>query len=126
MTIKKMWHILGIMVVLAMVHDGLRHPGYRGTHGQREPAAEEPMAEEPAAEEPAAEEPMAEMTPLESAYAGEYAGTVVTMTGPFTDEDAVKFDNSYCSLSRKQPASMSNMRATKEFEATIGIRVEGR
>ncbi|MBP7693720.1 MAG: hypothetical protein KA764_17490, partial [Anaerolineales bacterium] len=29
---------------------------------------------------------------LERALAGEFKGTIVTATGPFTDEDAVKFD----------------------------------
>ena len=29
---------------------------------------------------------------LEKALAGEYKGTTVTMDGPFTDDDAVKFE----------------------------------
>ncbi len=31
---------------------------------------------------------------LVAAFAGKYKGTTVTMDGPFTDQDAVKFDDS--------------------------------
>ena len=49
-------------------------------------ATEEPVDEGP--------QPLADGTYYERAMNGEYEGTVVTMTGPFTDEDAVNFDNS--------------------------------
>lgn len=117
-----------------------------------EPAAEEPAAEEPAAEEPAAEEPAATEEPmaeepaateeamaeepaaeeeamageggfLERARAGEFSGTVVTMSGPFTDEDAVKFDNSIQAFEEETGIDIQ-YEGTKEFEATISVRVD--
>ena len=66
-----------------------------------EPVVEEPVVEEPVVEEPVVEEPVEEDIPplpqgqeLANAYAGLYAGTVVTMAGPFTDQDAVVFYDS--------------------------------
>ncbi len=61
---------------------------------------------------------------LEAARAGEYEGTVVTMTGPFTDEDAVKFDNAVAAFEAETGIDIQ-YEGTKEFEATIGIRIEG-
>jgi alpha-glucoside transport system substrate-binding protein len=88
-----------------------------------QPAEEEPAAEEPAAEEPAGEEPAAAGTYYERAVAGEFDGTVVTMTGPFTDEDAVKFDNSVAAFEEATGIDIQ-YEGSKEFEASIGIRVE--
>lgn len=51
------------------------------------PAETEAPAEVPANLPPAGQE-------LVDAYMGKYKGTVVTMAGPFTDADAVKFENS--------------------------------
>ena len=61
---------------------------------------------------------------LEAARAGEYEGTVVTMTGPFTDEDAVKFNNTVAAFEEETGIDIQ-YEGSKEFEATIGIRVEG-
>jgi alpha-glucoside transport system substrate-binding protein len=89
-----------------------------------EPAAEEPAAEEPAAEEPAAEEPAPmEGTFLERAMAGEFKGTSVSMTGPFTDEDAVKFDESVAAF-EEQTGIDIQYEGSKEFEASISVRVD--
>ncbi|HEY62218.1 MAG TPA: carbohydrate ABC transporter substrate-binding protein [Anaerolineae bacterium] len=60
---------------------------------------------------------------LERAYAGEFKGTAVTMTGPFTDEDAVKFDNSVKAFEDATGIDIQ-YEGTKEFEATISVRVE--
>ena len=85
-----------------------------------QPAAEEPVVEE----EPMVEEPMADDgTYYGRAMAGEFAGTVVTMTGPFTDEDAVKFDNSVAAFEEATGIDIQ-YEGSKEFEASIGIRVE--
>lgn len=93
------------------------------------PAGEEPVAEEeeaaPAEEEaaPEEEEAMEPGTYYERAMAGEFDGTVVTMTGPFTDEDAVKFDNSVAAFEEATGIDIQ-YEGSKEFEASIGIRVE--
>ncbi|NOY99372.1 MAG: carbohydrate ABC transporter substrate-binding protein [Chloroflexi bacterium] len=57
------------------------------------------------------------------AMAGEFSGTVVTMTGPFTDEDAVKFDASVAAFEDATGIDIQ-YEGSKEFEATISIRVE--
>ena len=62
-------------------------------------------------------------TPLDRAYAGEFAGTVVTMSGPFTDEDAVKFDNSNAAFEEATGIDIQ-YEGSKEFEAAISIRIE--
>ena len=83
--------------------------------------AAEPVVDEPVADEPA-DEPMAG-TYYERAMAGEFAGTVVTMTGPFTDEDAVKFDNSVAAFEEATGIDVQ-YEGSKEFEATITLRVD--
>jgi alpha-glucoside transport system substrate-binding protein len=61
---------------------------------------------------------------LESACAGELAGTVVTMTGPFTDEDEVKFNASIAEFEAWTGIDIQYT-GSKEFEATITAAVEG-
>jgi alpha-glucoside transport system substrate-binding protein len=65
------------------------------------------------------------MTPeLESACAGDMAGTVVTMMGPFTDEDEVKFNSSIEEFEAWTGIDIQYT-GTKEFEAIIAAQVEG-
>jgi alpha-glucoside transport system substrate-binding protein len=61
---------------------------------------------------------------LTDALTGKYKGTVVTMTGPFTDNDAVKFD---ASVKAFEDATGIDIQYTgsKEFEASIRVAVEG-
>jgi alpha-glucoside transport system substrate-binding protein len=61
---------------------------------------------------------------LANAYAGQYKGTKVTMAGPFTDNDAVKFDQSVKAF---EDATGIDIQYTgsKEFEASIRIQIEG-
>jgi alpha-glucoside transport system substrate-binding protein len=73
------------------------------------------------AEETTEEKPA---TYLDRAMAGEFSGTVVTMAGPFTDEDAVKFNNSIADFEEKTGIDIQ-YEGSKEFEASISIRVEG-
>ena len=82
-------------------------------------STEEPVV---VADEPAADEPIAG-TYYERAMAGEFSGTVVTMTGPFTDEDAVKFDSSVAAFEEATGIDIQ-YEGSKEFEATITLRVE--
>jgi alpha-glucoside transport system substrate-binding protein len=60
---------------------------------------------------------------LDRAYAGEFKGTVVTATGPFTDEDAVKFDATMAAFEQATGIDVQ-YEGTKEFEATISARVD--
>ncbi len=73
-----------------------------------------------------AEEPVAEETTekaMDDPYA-EVRGTVVTMAGPFTDNDAIKFEESIKPFEEMTGIDIQ-YEGSKEFEASIGIRVEG-
>lgn len=63
------------------------------------------------------------LTELAAAYHGDYKGTIVTMTGPFTDEDAVKFDNSVAEFEEATGIDIQ-YEGSKEFEASITVRVQ--
>jgi alpha-glucoside transport system substrate-binding protein len=123
---KNLWLLLTVLVVIALVLAACAG----GEQAAEEPAAEEPAAEEPAAEEPAApaEEvevsfPVAPGGFLEKAVNGEYAGTTVTIDGPFTDADEVKFKKSYEAFEAATGISI-NYIGNKEFEGSISIRVD--
>ena len=92
-----------------------------------EAPAAEPEATAAPAEEPAASEMMLgdvdPASPLGRALAGEFAGTVVTMFGPFTDEDAVKFNNSMVAFEAATGIDIQ-YEGSKEFETTISVRVD--
>lgn len=53
-----------------------------------------------------------------------FAGKVVTMTGPFVDNDAAKFDASVKAFEEKTGIDIQYT-GSKEFEASIGIAIEG-
>ena len=63
------------------------------------------------------------LTELANAYNGDYKGTVVTMNGPFTDEDAVKFNNSIKTFEEATGIDIQ-YEGSKEFEASISVRVQ--
>jgi alpha-glucoside transport system substrate-binding protein len=60
---------------------------------------------------------------LARAMAGEFKGTTVTATGPFVDEDAVKFNASIKAFEDATGIDI-DYAGTKEFEATISARVD--
>ncbi len=70
-------------------------------------------------EEPTAMQPAAADDP----YAA-VRGKVVTMAGPFTDNDAVKFEQSIKSFEEMTGIDIQ-YEGSKEFEASIGISIEG-
>ena len=55
---------------------------------------------------------------------GGVKGTVVTMSGPFTDNDAIKFVESVKAFEQETGIDIQ-YEGSKEFEASIAIRVEG-
>ncbi|MCD4671432.1 MAG: ABC transporter substrate-binding protein [Anaerolineaceae bacterium] len=77
---------------------------------------------------PKVEAPAAEVEEVDSylaaAYEGKYKDTVVSMTGPFTDEDAVKFDNTVAAFEEATGIDIQ-YEGSKEFETSISIRVDG-
>jgi alpha-glucoside transport system substrate-binding protein len=62
--------------------------------------------------------------PLADAYAGKFKGTTVTMDGPFTDNDAVKFNESVKAFEEATGINIQ-YEGSKEFEASISIRING-
>src|SRR4030067_839582 len=87
--------------------------------------ATEPPTVEPT--KPAVQPKPSGVTPgqeLQDALAGKFKGTVVTMAGPFTNADAVKFDNSIKAF-EDQTGIDIQYEGSKEFEAAITIRVDG-
>ncbi|HSO10986.1 MAG TPA: ABC transporter substrate-binding protein [Anaerolineales bacterium] len=81
--------------------------------------------EEPAAPEgPSIPEALPQGQELANAYAGMYKGAVVTMTGPFTDADAVIFAESIKGFEEATGIDIQ-YEGSKEFEATITIRLDG-
>lgn len=96
---------------------------------ETEEPAEEAMAEEtdePAEEAMAGELALPEVDPesaLGMALAGEFDGTTVSMFGPFTDEDAVKFDNSIAAFEAATGIDIQ-YEGSKEFETTISVRAD--
>lgn len=116
---KQLQIMLGILVVGSML--------LVACGGATPTAAPEEPTTEPAA--PAAtEEPAANMYPagqeLNDAYAGMYSGTVVSMAGPFVDEDQVKFEDSIAAFEAATGIDIQYA-GSKEFEASITIAVEG-
>ncbi|GAP15520.1 carbohydrate ABC transporter substrate-binding protein, CUT1 family [Longilinea arvoryzae] len=61
---------------------------------------------------------------LADAYAGKLKGKIVTMAGPFVDNDAVKFNDSVKAFETATGIDIQ-YEGSKEFEASIAIRVEG-
>jgi alpha-glucoside transport system substrate-binding protein len=60
---------------------------------------------------------------LDQAVAGDFSGTVVTVDGPFADEDQVKFEESVAAFEEATGIDV-NYIGGKEFEGSIGIRVD--
>jgi len=61
---------------------------------------------------------------LAEALEGKYKGKVVTMFGPFADADEVKFNDSIKAFEEKSGIDIK-YEGSKEFEATISVRVDG-
>jgi alpha-glucoside transport system substrate-binding protein len=62
--------------------------------------------------------------PLQQALNGEFKGKKVTMFGPFVDADEVKFNNAIKEFEDKTGIDIA-YEGSKEFEATISVRVNG-
>lgn len=60
---------------------------------------------------------------LERALKGEFAGTVVTVDGPFADADVVRFDASMVAFEEATGIDVQYI-GGKEFETTISVRVD--
>jgi alpha-glucoside transport system substrate-binding protein len=94
----------------------------KGT-GAVQPAPAAAMAGETTGESEAGAR-AAGLTFLADAYAGKYKGEKVTMTGPFVDQDAVKFANSMKPFEDATGITIQYA-GSKEFEASITAQVQG-
>lgn len=86
-----------------------------------------PVATAPATQAPTAAETIAALPQgqeLANAYAGLYKGKVVTLAGPFTDQDEVVFNDSIKGFEDKTGIDIQYT-GSKEFEASINIRLDG-
>ena len=130
---KNLARVLTILLVLALFLVAC------GGGAAEEQSAEETTTEETASEpeeeamdeemsEP--EQPMAEadfpMIPggfLEQAVNGDFAGTTVTVDGPFADNDIIRFNKSMELFEETTGIDVQYI-GGKEFEATISVRVD--
>jgi alpha-glucoside transport system substrate-binding protein len=85
-----------------------------------EPTEEPAMTEEPAGEVPFTVMPGGE---LEKAVTGAYSGTTVTVDGPFTDPDDIRFAESVAAFEEATGIDI-NYIGDKEFEARISVAVD--
>jgi len=108
---KKKFLLLAVLVIFSLVLGACTQ--------QAEPT--EPPVEE---EEEEAIEPLPQGQELANAYAGMYEGTVVTMAGPFTDQDEVIFNDSIAGFEEATGIDIQ-YEGSKEFEANINIRLDG-
>ncbi|KPL89520.1 ABC transporter substrate-binding protein [Ardenticatena maritima] len=120
---SRKWSFLAVLLVALMALAACG--GGEETTQTEEPAETSPTATTAPAESggESGGEMAGEGSYYERALAGEFKGTVVTMTGPFTDEDAVKFNESVREFEEATGIDIQ-YEGSKEFEATISIRVE--
>lgn len=120
----KRWTILSLLVVLSMLLAACGGTAPATTA----PATEAPPVDATEAPPDVADNEMATaaaakgLNCLADAYNGKVQGTKVTMTGPFTAGDIVKFENSIKAFEEATGIDIQ-YEGTKEFEATIAARV---
>ncbi len=119
---RRMMPIVIIVLLFTMVLSACGGNSNKEAEPTKEPAAveTEPKVTEPAVAEPAT----SDGTFLEQALAGKFKGTKVSMFGPFVDEDEQKFIASIKDFEDKTGIDIQ-YEGSKEFEATISIRVDG-
>jgi len=120
---KAIWQILAVLVVSAMLLTACGTPAPVATEAPVVATEAPAMTEAPVATEAPAEV-LPQGQELTDAYAGMYKGTVVTMAGPFTDADAVKFEDSIKAYEAATGIDIQ-YEGSKEFEASITIRLDG-
>ena len=127
---RSMFSLIALLVVIGMVLTACG--GAEAPEPTEAPAAAEPTKAPEAAEPTMAPEAgeMAEadfpMIPggfLEKAVAGEYAGTEVTVDGPFVDFDEAQFEESMVPFEEATGITV-NYIGDKEFEARLSIAVD--
>jgi alpha-glucoside transport system substrate-binding protein len=121
---NKIWLILGIFTVLVLVLAGCAKATETPATTEVPPpvTTKAPVVTEPPA---TGGTDYSKVGPeLVEAMDGKYSGTVVTMAGPFTDNDAVVFDASIKDFEDKTGIDIQYS-GSKEFEASITIAIDG-
>jgi alpha-glucoside transport system substrate-binding protein len=117
---RQLFVLLSVVLMLSMIVAACGG----GAQPTQAPAAPVSPAEPAAPANPQAELATAKgLTELANAYNGMYRGTVVTMSGPFTEADAVIFNNSIAAFEEATGIDIQ-YEGSKEFEASISIRVQ--
>ena len=111
--------IIAALGVIAVVASACSSGGTATPAASAPPASSAPASAAPESIAPSA----APEGFLARAMAGEFKGTTVTATGPFVDEDAVKFNATIKHFSEATGITIE-YQGTKEFEATISARVD--
>ncbi|MGD9100682.1 MAG: extracellular solute-binding protein, partial [Anaerolineae bacterium] len=125
---RKLWSLLSLLVILSMLVAACGD-GEDATDTPKPKPTEKPMEEPtkaPTEPEPMAVEVDFAVMPggfLEKALAGEYAGTTVTVDGPFTDPDDVLFFQSMEAFEEATGITV-NYIGDKEFEGRLSIAVD--
>ena len=129
---RNLWFVLASLVVFSLIAAQCggaateAPPEPAPTEAPAEPEPTEPPAEEPAEPAPEAAEVDFAVMPggaLEAALAGEYAGTTVTVDGPFTNPDDVLFAQSMEAFEEATGITV-NYIGDKEFEGRLSIAVD--
>ncbi len=120
-----LWTVISLLVIFAMVLAACAQttPTEEAMTEPETVATEAPVEEAPSGETTEAPFPVIPGGYLEKAIAGEYEGTTVTVDGPFTDADKIKFEQSYKQFEEATGITV-NYIGSKEFEGTISIRVD--
>ena len=129
MKIVKWAKLLILMLILALSVAACNTtsnvtPTAEPTKETEKPTAEPTKEAEKPTAEPTKEAAMTGTGALAEAMAGKYKGTVVTMDGPFTDVDAVKFEDTIKGFEEATGIDIQ-YEGSKEFEASISVKVDG-
>ena len=133
MSNKKLWMVLGLVLLLALAlaacggtttpTETAQEAAPTEAAAPAEEAAAPTEAAAPAEDMPMAAFPYPAGSFLERAIAGEFTGTVVTVDGPFADADVIRFDKSMVAFEEATGIDVQYI-GGKEFEASISVRVD--
>jgi alpha-glucoside transport system substrate-binding protein len=122
---KPLWFVLSMMLMLALALAACAPQATQAptTAPTEPPAATQPPAATSGGGAATAEFPMISGGYLEQAVNGDFAGTTVTVDGPFVDPDDVKFNESMKAFEDATGITV-NYIGDKQFESRLSIAVD--